>query len=129
MADNLLNLASDTSDLASAVRAQINQVGDPCSVASGTPMGLTDMGLVSHIDVHDDGDVVVELRLTSPSCYQIGYFSNEIEKLVKRLPGVRNVKVRADAGLDWSPEMMSEDAKRRRRETLAAKGMRPLLGG
>jgi metal-sulfur cluster biosynthetic enzyme len=116
-------------DLEVAIREQINTIGDPCSVATGTPMGLTDMGLVRHVEIRPDGDVLVEMRLTSPSCYQIGYFSNEIQKLVKRLPGVRSVEVRADAGLDWSPDMMSEDAKRRRRESLAAKGMRPLLGG
>jgi len=111
------------------IRSRINLIGDPCSVATGTPMGLEDMGLIKRVDVHDDGDIVVHMRLSSPSCYQIGYFSNEIKRLVGELPGVRDVEVRSDAGLDWTPSMMSEDAKRRRRETLAAKGMRPLLGG
>jgi metal-sulfur cluster biosynthetic enzyme len=121
----LLGRASLESD----IRDTINSIGDPCSVANGTPMGLTDMGLVEDIDVRVDGDVHVSLRLTSPSCYQLGYFANEITRLVGELPGIRSVDVTADAGLDWTPSMMSEDAKRRRRESLRARGMRPLIGG
>lgn len=114
--------------LEAKIRSRINEIGDPCSVAHGTPTGLDDMGLVERIDIDPDGDVRVHMRLTSPSCYQIGYFSHEITKLVGELDGVRSVAVEADSGLDWMPSMMSEDARARRRETLAAKGMRPLLG-
>lgn len=117
----------DVAVLSDEIHSLINEVGDPCSVAAGTPMGLADMGLVERVEVGTEGDVIVSLRLTSPSCYQIGYFSQEIKTRVGRLEGVRNVEVRADSGLDWTPSMMSEDAKRRRREALAAKGMRPLM--
>jgi metal-sulfur cluster biosynthetic enzyme len=114
--------------LETEIRSRINLIGDPCSVAHGTPTGLDDMGLVERVDIDPDGDVTVHLRLTSPSCYQIGYFANEIKKLVGEVSGVRSVEVQCDMGLDWSPSMMSDDARARRRETLAAKGLRPLLG-
>lgn len=114
--------------LLQSIRLEVNSIGDPCSVATGTPMGLVDMGLLERVDIGDDGDVTINLRLTSPSCYQIGYFAEEIKKLVGRLDGVRSVVVRADAGLNWLPSMMSDDAKRRRREKLAARGMRPMVG-
>lgn len=111
------------------VREQVNQIGDPCSVASGTPMGLTDMGLVERVDIEAQGKVQVHLRLTSPSCYQLGYFTEEIITRVSALDGVESVEVHSDKGLDWTPDMMSDDAKRRRREHLDKLGIQPLLGG
>jgi len=124
-----LHPAPRTAALEAEIRRLANTIGDPCSVAHGTPMGLDDMGLVERVEISDDGDVVIQLRLTSPSCYQIGYFTQELKQRVQPVPGVRDVEVRADAGLDWTPSMMSESAKRRRRASLAARGMRPLLGG
>ena len=126
--DQLLH-AADTEWLLDEVRLAVNGVGDPCSVATGTPMGLVDMGLLEHAEITGDGDLVVQLRLTSPSCYQIGYFTHEIKQRCGEIDGVRSVEVRADAGLVWTPSMMSDDAKRRRRESLARKGIRPLIGG
>jgi metal-sulfur cluster biosynthetic enzyme len=115
--------------LRSSIRARIDEIGDPCSVATGTPMGLVEMGLIKQVDIDPDGAVRVDMRLTSPSCYQLGYFSTEIERRVGALPGVSGVEVTYDRGLDWTPSMMSSEAKERRRQTLARKGMLPILGG
>ena len=43
------------------VRDRINTVGDPCSAAHGTPLGLEDMGLVEAVDIAADGGVQVRL--------------------------------------------------------------------
>jgi metal-sulfur cluster biosynthetic enzyme len=110
-------------ELAAAIRRELEGIGDPCSVAAGTPMGLESMGLIKAVDVDPDGNVVVDLRLTSPCCLNVGYFDVEIRKAAEAVDGVRSVSVRRDIGLDWRPEMMSEDAKRRRRAKLAARGI------
>lgn len=121
-------VVTDDGVLVAAVRARANDIGDPCSVAHGTPMGLDDMGLIEAVDVQPGGRVHVSLRLTSPSCYMVGYFASELVTRVGELPGVSEVTVDSDLGLDWDPSMMSLDAIRRRHESLIARGLPPRVG-
>jgi metal-sulfur cluster biosynthetic enzyme len=107
------------------IRRRLNTIGDPCSVANGVPMGLDDMGLVESVDVGPDGDVQIKLRLTSPTCVMVSHFKIQAEELTREIPGVRNVAVRSDLGLDWSPDMMSASARRRRGAALRARGVPP----
>lgn len=104
------------------LRRVLDTIGDPCSVAVGVPMGLGEMGLLERIEVDADGNVEIDLRLTSPSCMMLGYFKVEAERLAKSIAGVRTVTIKSDTGFDWRPEMMSPAARRRRREALLARG-------
>lgn len=119
----MIAMTAPDSALVAEIRRQLDTIGDPCSVAQGSSMGLDEMGLVEDVEVDADGNVTVRLRLTSPTCTMVGYFGVEAKRLVGALPGVRNVEVRADLGLDWTPDMMSEAAKARRRAVLAARGI------
>ena len=105
-------------ELHRAVLDRLDRVQDPCSVAGGTPMGLAEMGLVRSVDISDDGDVAVHLRLTSPFCHMIAFMQDETTKQVGSLPGVRSVRVDGDAGLDWSPDLIAPAAQERRRRLL-----------
>ncbi len=105
------------------IRRALDTIGDPCSVANGTPMGLQEMGLVEDIRLDDDGNVAIRLRLTSPTCMMIGYFDVEAKRRVQQIAGVRSVEVTADRGLDWTPDLMSDAAKQRRRAALRARGI------
>lgn len=98
-----------------AVREKLDEIVDPCSEARGTDISIVEMGLLKRIEV-DDGSVHVELRITSPSCMMVGYFIEQANERVGDLPGVEEVTLSTDAGLSWRDEMMSEDAKERRRE-------------
>jgi metal-sulfur cluster biosynthetic enzyme len=101
------------------VRAALDRVVDPCSIATGVPISLPDMGLVK--DVRAEGDeVVVQLRLTSPFCFQIGLILERIEELTC---GVGTVRVEVDHGDEWLPDMMAAHARRRLR------AVRPLEAG
>ena len=106
------------SELERAVRRRLNEIQDPCSVAAGSSVGLEDMGLIEAVSVSDDGDVRIGLRLTSPTCNMLGFMAEEANARVRGVPGVRNVEVVADQGLDWSPTLMSPAAQERRRERL-----------
>lgn len=106
----------------SAVRRLLDTIGDPCSVAVGVPMGLGEMGLLRRVEADADGNVEIDLRLTSPSCMMLGYFKVEAERLARTVDGVRTVTVTSDTGLDWRPEMISAAAQQRRREALLARG-------
>lgn len=104
--------------LRAEVFRRLDEIQDPCSVASSTPMGLAEMGLVGAVRISPDGDVEIDLRLTSPFCHMIGFMKTEAMAKVGALEGVRSVEVTGDAGLDWSPELISPEAQRRRRERL-----------
>lgn len=106
--------------LLAQIHRQLDEIKDPCSVATGEPMGMSEMGLVESVDVSDDGDVIVGLRLTSPFCEMIGFLRSEVIAKVGALPSVRSVDVRSDSGFDWSPDDMAPHLRRRRAERLAA---------
>lgn len=97
-----------------AVRERLDEIVDPCSEARGTDISIVEMGLLKSIEV-DGGTVHVELRITSPSCMMVGYFIEQAEERVGKLSGVEEVTLETDAGLSWREEMMSEEAKERRR--------------
>lgn len=97
-----------------AIIAALDEIKDPCSVANGTPMGLAEMGLIKALDFGEDGEVTIELRLTSPFCHMIGFFKVEAQARLMALPGVTRVVLSADQGLDWSPGMISAAGQARR---------------
>jgi metal-sulfur cluster biosynthetic enzyme len=97
---------------------RLDEIEDPCSVAGGTPIGLTEMGLVKSVSVSEDGNVEIDLRLTSPFCHMIGFMKKEAIARVGSIDGVGDVLVNGDAGLDWSPELIAPAAQRRRQERL-----------
>jgi metal-sulfur cluster biosynthetic enzyme len=105
------------------VREILHGIGDPCSVASGTPMSIEEMGLVKAVDLDDDGRLHVTLRLTAPLCHNVGYFDVEIKRRLADLPGVASVTVSMDHGLEWTPELISPGARERRRKNLALHGI------
>ena len=98
-----------------AVREQLDDIVDPCSEARGTDISIVEMGLLKSIEVRD-GEVHIDLRITSPSCMMVGYFIEQAQERVGSLEGVEEVTLSTDAGMDWREEMMSEDALERRAE-------------
>jgi metal-sulfur cluster biosynthetic enzyme len=103
------------------VTAALGRVVDPCSIATGVPVTLPDMGLVKDVRLDQQGTVVVELRLTSPFCFQIGLMLQRIQEVTSGLQGVATVHVEVDHGDEWLPEMMAPAARRRLRR------IRPLI--
>ncbi len=101
------------------IRKELDEIKDPCSVAAGQPMGLSEMGLIRDVEISADGDVAIAMRLTSPFCHMIGFFKSETIERISALPGVRSVTMTADQGLDWSPSDISPAAAERRGEALA----------
>ena len=101
-------------DRRAAIIAELDEIKDPCSMASGVPMGLAELGLIDTIDISPSGDVSIRLRLTSPFCHMIGFFKTEVQRRVIALPGIVSVSLSADNGLDWSPDRISAPAQARR---------------
>ena len=115
--DTIDRVDTDGSVPVARVCERLRDVVDPCSAATGSNLEIVEMGLVKSVDV-DDGHVDVEMRLTSPMCHMVPYFYEEVESGVGDLDGVGSVELETDAGFEWSEELLSEGARRKRQEVL-----------
>lgn len=113
---------------AAEVMHRLNDVIDPCSVAAGMPLGLPEMGLVKSVDIAE-GHVRVRVRLSSPGCYMLGYFTDEIRQRLSPLDGIESVDVEFDEGFEWDASLMSDEVKERRRLTFLELDARALRSG
>lgn len=95
------------------VRSRLRNVIDPCSEANGTNLDVIEMGLVRDVEV-EGGRVTVDLRLTSPHCMMVPFFIERIDEEVGEDPAVESVSVTHDAGLEWTPEMITESGREKR---------------
>ncbi|MCT9098103.1 metal-sulfur cluster assembly factor [Haloarchaeobius sp. HME9146] len=105
-------------DLKSAIKAELDEVLDPCSCASNHPISILDLGLVEGIETRDGGrHVEVTLLLTSQLCTYFIDMNDEIIERVEALDPVEEVIVHQDtSGQIWTKERMSEDERKTRRE-------------
>lgn len=112
--------ASSRPDLVRETYRVLDEIHDPCSVASSVPMGLAEMGVVKSVVVGETGRVVVTLRLTSPFCEMISFMRTESVRKVEALDGVSECVVDHDSGFDWDDDMIAPAAAQRRRIRLDA---------
>ena len=96
------------------VRDALARVVDPCSIATGVPLTLAEMGMVRDIAV-DSGQVSLTLVLTSPVCWQSGNIIQAVEASVNRLPWVTAVTCTVDHDAGWLPDQMDPRARQRLR--------------
>ena len=88
---------------------------DPCSIATGVPINLVDMGIVRGIKI-DGNHVEIQLRFTSPVCLQAMNITSAIEDAVMAIEGVRQVTCDTRSGAwEWKPAMMAPSAQARLR--------------
>lgn len=99
------------------VRRELRGIVDPCTAATGSNLDIVEMGLVKNIEV-SDGQVRVDMRLTTPACHMVPYFIREIQEHVQPLSGVTEATVETDRGLEWTPNMMSGEAREKRQKLL-----------
>jgi metal-sulfur cluster biosynthetic enzyme len=76
------------------------------------PVNVVDLGLIYDVKIIDDW-VGVKMTLTSPGCGMSGMIAQAIRNRVLRIPGVHEADVRIVWEPQWTPSMMSEDARKR----------------
>lgn len=86
--------------------AKICEIYDP-----EVPVNIYELGLIYDIQVSEEGDVGIEMTLTSPNCPVAESLPVEVEEKVKIIEEVRNVKVNITFDPPWDKDMMSEEAK------------------
>jgi len=89
-----------------AVRAELNQILDPCSVVAGASAGIEEMGLIRALSVDQaPGGVAVEVRIgvTEAGCMMGASFAIKARERLEALAGVVAVDVQLDHAADWEP--------------------------
>lgn len=75
-------------------------------------INIVDLGLVYGIDVAD-GDVRIDVTMTTPACPLSEYVSTSAEAAVRReVPELYGVSVNLVWDPPWRPDMMSDEARR-----------------
>lgn len=85
---------------------KLKQIYDP-----EIPMNIVDLGLIYGFEWHDD-DVTLKMTLTAPGCPVAGILAEEIKAAMEKVPAVRSAKVDMIWDPPWTPERMSDFAKR-----------------
>src|SRR5271170_1237734 len=88
------------------ITENLKQIYDP-----EIPMNIVDLGLVYGFDWTGD-DVVLKMTLTAPGCPVAGILADEVKTAIEKVPNVKSAKVDMIWDPPWTPERMSEFAKR-----------------
>jgi len=76
------------------------------------PINIVDLGLI--YGVHVDGKTVnVEMTLTAPGCPMHSLIARDVKQKVEALADVEEANVKVVWEPPWTPERMSEDAKKK----------------
>jgi FeS assembly SUF system protein len=84
----------------------LKQIYDP-----EIPMNIVDLGLIYGFEWSNDA-VKLKMTLTAPGCPVAGIIAEEVKMAVEKVPNVKGATVELVWDPPWSPERMSEFAKR-----------------
>ena len=88
------------------VTAALKKVYDP-----EMPVNIYELGLIYDVNVDDAGRVGIRMTLTAPNCPVAGTLPGEVERAVRAVPGVSDVKLELTFDPPWTKDRMSEAAK------------------
>ena len=75
------------------------------------PVNIYDLGLIYGFVIDGQGEVKIEMSLTSPGCPVAGDLPGWVAEAAAAVEGIGEVKVTLVWEPGWTPELMSEDAK------------------
>ena len=86
--------------------AAMREVYDP-----EIPVNIYDLGLIYTNDIAENGDVNITMSLTAPGCPVAGEMPGMVASAVSEVDGTGVVDVKIVWEPEWTPGLMSEDAK------------------
>ncbi|MEO0079019.1 MAG: metal-sulfur cluster assembly factor [candidate division WOR-3 bacterium] len=95
----------------SALRSALARVMDP-----ELDLSIVELGLVESLAVDTAGNTRVVMVLTTPECPFGPLLAQQALQELKTVPGIRRIEVRLDPSVEWRPEQMTDEAKRRFRQ-------------
>jgi FeS assembly SUF system protein len=96
----------NTLTLQPALVEAVSKVFDP-----EIPVNIYELGLIYNLDVDAQNNVQVRMTLTAPACPAAQSLPIEVERRVREVPGVNDVKVAVVWDPQWTRDKMSEAAK------------------
>lgn len=105
MTDNLSTEQQEITE--QQIYTALREVYDP-----EIPVSVVDLGLIYDVKIIDDW-VGVKMTLTTPGCGMGGEISNQVREKVLDIPAVHECDVRIVWEPQWTPEMMSPEAKKK----------------
>lgn len=75
------------------------------------PVNIYELGLIYDIRAYDNGNVEVEMTLTTPNCPVAESLPQEVKNKIQLIAGVGEVEVNMVWEPPWDKDMMSEEAK------------------
>lgn len=89
------------------IREELKGVYDP-----ELNVNVVDLGLIYHIDVSDEGDVMVTMTLTTPGCPLHSSIERGVRYAVEGLEEVKSVSVNIVWEPAWTPEKMTPEGRK-----------------
>jgi FeS assembly SUF system protein len=83
--------------------AALRKVKDP-----EIPVNLYDLGLIYNLAIADDGNVDVQMTLTTPNCPVAESLPGQVERAVRGVAGVSDVNVELVWEPAWTKDRISE---------------------
>jgi len=74
---------------------------------------IVELGLIYDVNISDDGDVNVDMTLSTPSCPLHEMLTNWAKEAVMRVEGVKSVKINLVFDPPWNPTMASDEVKKK----------------
>jgi metal-sulfur cluster biosynthetic enzyme len=103
-------MSVDTDSLREACIEALKVVRDP-----EIPVNVVDLGLIYGLEVSPEGEVQVEMTLTSMGCPVQDMIQADAELACMKVEGVKRVTVEFVWSPPWSLEKMTEDGKKQMR--------------
>ena len=75
------------------------------------PVNIYELGLIYNLDVDSQANVNVRMTLTAPACPAAQTIPIDVERRVREVPGVNDVKVAVVWDPPWTRDKMSDAAK------------------
>jgi len=118
-------LTKTTHEVAAAwyglIMVDVNAVREQCLEALKVvrdpeiPVNIVDLGLVYDLQVSPEGDVAIDMTLTSMGCPVQDMIQADTELACMKVDGVRTVEVTFVWSPPWGMDKMSEDGKKQMR--------------
>jgi FeS assembly SUF system protein len=75
------------------------------------PVNIYELGLIYNLDVDANANVQVRMTLTAPACPAAQTIPVDVERRIREVPGVNDVKVAVVWDSPWTRDKMSDAAK------------------
>jgi len=75
------------------------------------PVNIYELGLIYGVEIDEAGVVAIRMTLTAPNCPVAGTLPGDVERAVRAVPGVKDVKLELTFDPPWTKDRMSEAAK------------------